>query len=94
MRLRWIGAAAASLLVASSAIAAPLAGRDRREAPIWQTLERFDSEADFLRYVRDVRRLALARGYDWAGADGVQFAQAEALCPDGTPPPCDTASDA
>lgn len=95
MRSHWLSGlvAAAALLGVSTPISA--AAQEARHRPqISNTLERFDNDADFLRYVREVQRIAHEQHYYWySQAGGAQLAQA-VLCPDGTPPPCDTANDA
>jgi hypothetical protein len=48
--------------IATSALAQtpPKTPRTRiTEPPVWQSLERFSSDADFLRYVRDAQQLAV-----------------------------------
>jgi hypothetical protein len=57
------------------------------------SLEKFESESAFVAYLREVRRLARARGMWWGLARGPQYAQAqttpqEVPCPQGVTPPC------
>ena len=52
--MRAVGAFALALLAASIAAPAP-AQTNRAEAPVWRTLQRFSSEAEFYQYLGDVR---------------------------------------
>lgn len=89
MKFRWLAGACAALLIGNAAAQSPDKGA-LGQAPVWDRLERFRGEREFLDYLRAVRRAARAHGYDWAAGGGVQYAQSEepALCSDGTPPPC------
>jgi len=80
-------AAMAVTLLATSAIAQTVKGPGTpvreipREPPVWRSLERFESDAEFLRYVRDIQAVA-RHGYGGGyGEDNV------ALLADGAPPP-------
>jgi hypothetical protein len=77
MTWRWLAGLAVVAFVGSAAaqnVKAPPAQRE--QPPVWRSLERFSSDAELMRYIRDVQRLS---GY--AGrADGYGVAT-------GTPPP-------
>lgn len=59
MRLRLL-AAAAALVIVSGAGQPALSQRpgktEQAQAPVWRQLQRFNNDADFMRYVRDIQR--------------------------------------
>jgi hypothetical protein len=87
-------AAVAVTLVATSALAqvAPKAPREAQrpvpnEPPVWTSLERFSSDAEFLRYVRDIQSMHGRRGQYGALEDSVALAEAQPNAPPPPPPP-------
>ncbi|MGQ0531638.1 MAG: beta-propeller domain-containing protein [Caulobacteraceae bacterium] len=66
MKLRLLAATAALVFVGAAGEAASQRQANKAttpQPPVWQRLERFSDDAEFLRYVREVRRLN-GRGYD------------------------------
>lgn len=60
MTLRWLAAAAAVILLGGAGETAPqnVANKGANpQPPIWQRLERFDNDAEFMTYVREIHRL-------------------------------------
>ena len=81
---RALTLAAGLVLIGCAAYAdKPVAQTTQRapSLPYSTRLETFRSEEDFANYLGAVERAARARGFWWAGRDGLQYAQA-------TPPPC------
>jgi hypothetical protein len=81
-------AAVAVTLVATTALAqtAPKTPRNiPREPPVWSSLERFSSDAEFLRYVRDIQGLQ-GRGR-YGGNEDNFAAEAQPNAPPPPPPP-------
>lgn len=90
---RLLGLLAALALAACATPLKPAYDDARVKALTSSRLEKFESEADFLAYLRDVRTLARARGMWWSGLAGRQYAQAQSApqevpCPEGVKPPC------
>ncbi|MBI1187671.1 MAG: hypothetical protein GC206_10155 [Alphaproteobacteria bacterium] len=78
----WIVAASVAIAIAGAALigahAQTAQPEKRTERIVWPTLERFDSETEFLAYLREVRhRLRRQRG----ALPGAQYAQADDPCP-------------
>ncbi len=60
MTLRWLAAAAAVVLVGAAGEASPQSAANKAtnaQPPVWQRLERFSNDAEFLRYVEQIHRL-------------------------------------
>src|SRR4051794_28003140 len=72
MRTGWAAALATIGFLCSAATAAPRAA----EPPVSPRLERFQSEAEFRRYVEQVQRVLRAREQESRRSAGAQFAQA------------------
>jgi hypothetical protein len=86
MKLRLLAAAAALVFIATAgepATSQPRGKDENRQPPVWRTLERFDNDAAFLRYVRDVHRLNGTSGR-W---DTEAFAVEDSAVPPPPPPP-------
>ena len=56
MMMRWF-VGLSCLVLAGSALAQTTKGPAPANPPIWNRLERFSSEAEFMRYVREVQRI-------------------------------------
>jgi hypothetical protein len=86
MRLRWLAAAAAVVLVGAAGEPTPQQGRANKattpQPPVWQRLERFSDDAEFLRYVAEMQRLNGVQRY----RDAEQGVAAEAAPPPPPPP--------
>jgi hypothetical protein len=86
MTLRWLAAAAALVFAGAAGEAQTQRANKESEArpPVWQRLERFRDDADFLRYVREIQRLNGVRDYR---ADDAMEAGAGPPPPPPPPPP-------
>ena len=91
MRLRLLAAVAALVFVGAAGEPATTSARgsDKAETPqppVWRQLERFDNDADFLRYVRRVQALT-GRTQRWDMEDSVGLATPVPAPPPPPPPP-------
>jgi hypothetical protein len=90
MRLRLLAAAAALVLVGAAAPpGVAQQGPVKTEAqqpPVWRQLERFDNDADFMRYVRDIQRINGNAGR-WRWQDSEQSVNDAVAAPVPAPPP-------
>ncbi len=75
MAWRWL-AGVCALAFVTTATAQTADERPNREVPVWSQLERFTTESEFLRYVRDVQRLS-----------GERYRREDDLYSVGGPPP-------
>ncbi|MBI3437172.1 MAG: beta-propeller domain-containing protein [Proteobacteria bacterium] len=97
MRFRWLAGLAFVAMVGAAAaqpVKGPAGGASLQQPPTWPSLQRFSGDAEFLQYVRTVRRLQEAedrRRYHGAEADSVAGA---APPPPPPPPPAVTAAPA
>src|SRR5262245_10921702 len=63
MAWRWLAGLAVVAFVGSAAAQSVKAPPGRQEQPpVWRSLERFSSDAELMRYIRDVQRLSGYRG--------------------------------
>lgn len=91
MRLRLLAAVAALVLVGAAGEPATTnaSGSGKTETPqppVWRQLERFDNDADFMRYVRRVQALT-GRTQRWDMEDNIGFAAPPSPTPPPPPPP-------
>lgn len=91
MRLRLLAAVAALVIVGAAGEPATTnaSGSGKTETPqppVWRQLERFDNDADFLRYVRRVQALT-GRTQRWDMEDSVGLATPVPAPPPPPPPP-------
>ena len=56
-RLLLAGLAAVAFVGSAAAQTAVKRPRDLEQPPVWRSLERFSSDAELMRYIRDVQRL-------------------------------------
>lgn len=92
MKLRLLVAVAALVIVGAAGEPAVSNGRTNKEEnpqpPVWRQLERFDNDADFLRYVRDIQRMnGVSRSREIEDNIGVAGVQPPAPPPPPPPPP-------
>ncbi len=90
MKLRLLAAVAALVIAGAAGEPAPTNGAPNKtenpQPPVWRELERFDNDADFMRYVRDVQRMTgVNRRYEFD--DNVQAMDGGAPPPPSPPPP-------
>lgn len=92
MKLRLLAAAAALVFIGAAGEPATTTTQDgvkseTAQPPIWRTLERFNNDADFLRYVREVHRINGSAGR-WDSYDAEQsVTDAVPAPPPPSPPP-------
>lgn len=88
MKWRWLAGLAALAFVGSAVAQTKDEPRTPapQEPPVWQRLERFSGDAEFLRYVRDVQRLS-QRGRVYHELDAVGAGVVPPPAPPPPPPP-------
>lgn len=90
MKLRLLAAAAALVFVGAAGEPATTSGPNKAEnpqPPVWRQLERFNNDADFLSYVREIQRLNGVRGRFDDADYGVSVDMAEPSPVPAPPPP-------